>query len=318
MKNLLMTTIAIFGFALISNAQVPNYVPSNGLVAWYPYNGNTNDESGNGSNSSASGVLLTNDRFGNSDKAYAFAGGNNSFIQTPISSSVSSPDFTISCWAIGTESVENSAIIAARNTLDRITSINYQSGATYMQIASSTTTTGCNANNDNFNGSWHHFVVSFGNNTSYIYVDGILQNSCSIPVIPVITAQFKIGLDDLDFGGIPRGFIGSIDDVGFWNRTLTQEEITSLYLGSSLGINEVSQSHLFSVFPNPAQNEINVNLDGELVGSVYTIYDNIGKAVKTGKLNSVNTTIELNDLSGGIYTFSFGENKKQTFKVIKE
>jgi hypothetical protein len=112
--------------------------------------------------------------------------------------------------------------------------------------------------------------------------------------------------------------MGSIDDIGMWNRALTQEEITSLYYGSSLGVNEVSQSNLFSVFPNPAQNVINVNLDGELVGSVYTIYDNIGKAVKTGKLNSVNTTIELNDLSSGIYTFSVGENKKQTFKVIKE
>jgi len=36
MKNLLMTTIAIFGLAFFSNAQVPNYVPSNGIVGWWP------------------------------------------------------------------------------------------------------------------------------------------------------------------------------------------------------------------------------------------------------------------------------------------
>ena len=93
---------------------------------------------------------------------------------------------------------------------------------------------------------------------------------------------------------------------------------TSLFSGSPLGINEDLQSNLFSVFPNPAQNVINVNLDAKLVGSVFAIYDNIGKVVKKGKINSVNTTIEINDLSGGIYTFSVGENKKQTFKVIKE
>jgi hypothetical protein len=113
-------------------------------------------------------------------------------------------------------------------------------------------------------------------------------------------------------------FNGSLDDIGFWNRALTEEEIASLYFGSSLGVNEVSNSNLFSVFPNPAKNEINVNLDPKLVGSLFAIYDNTCRAVKTGKINSENTTIELNDLLVGIYTFIVGENKKQTFKVIKE
>jgi len=43
----LVSVIAILGFAIISNAQIPNYVPSNGLVGWWPFNGNANDESGN-------------------------------------------------------------------------------------------------------------------------------------------------------------------------------------------------------------------------------------------------------------------------------
>jgi hypothetical protein len=38
MKNLLMTTIAIFGLATISIAQtVPSYVPTSGLVGWWPF-----------------------------------------------------------------------------------------------------------------------------------------------------------------------------------------------------------------------------------------------------------------------------------------
>ena len=73
-----------------------------------------------------------------------------------------------------------------------------------------------------------------------------------------------------------------------------------------------------SVFPNPAENKINVKADATLVGSVYTVYDNTGKVVLSGKINSENTVIELGNLSGGIYMFSVGENMKQTFKVIKE
>ena len=55
-------------------AQVPNYVPTNGLIAWYPFNGNANDESGNGNNGTVNGATLTIDRNGNSDNAYSFNG----------------------------------------------------------------------------------------------------------------------------------------------------------------------------------------------------------------------------------------------------
>jgi len=75
---------------------------------------------------------------------------------------------------------------------------------------------------------------------------------------------------------------------------------------------------LFSVFPNPAQSVINVESDGKLIGSVYSIYDNAGKVVLSGKLNAESTTIELGNLSDGIYIFKVGEKIKQTFKMIKE
>ena len=94
--------------------------------------------------------------------------------------------------------------------------------------------------------------------------------------------------------------------------------VAVLMVNNNVGINETSQDNLFSVFPNPAQSVINVKADSKLIGEIYTIYDNTGKVVLTGKLNSQNTTIELGTLSGGIYMFSVGENMNQTFKVIKE
>ena len=94
--------------------------------------------------------------------------------------------------------------------------------------------------------------------------------------------------------------------------------VAVLTVNNNVGINETSRDNLFSVFPNPAQSVINVKADIKLIGQVYSIYDNTGRAVLSGKLNSENTTIELGNLSGGIYMFSAGENMKQTFKVIKE
>ncbi len=47
---------------------------NNGLIAYYPFNGNANDESGNGYSGTVYGATLTTDRFGNSDSAYSFDG----------------------------------------------------------------------------------------------------------------------------------------------------------------------------------------------------------------------------------------------------
>lgn len=56
---------------------------ADGLVAYYPFNGNANDESGNGKHALLiSGANLTQDRFGNANSAYYFDGSND-FIQIP-------------------------------------------------------------------------------------------------------------------------------------------------------------------------------------------------------------------------------------------
>jgi hypothetical protein len=49
-------------------------IPTNGLVRYWPFNGNANDESGNGNNGTVNGATLIEDRFGNSNSAYRFGG----------------------------------------------------------------------------------------------------------------------------------------------------------------------------------------------------------------------------------------------------
>ena len=50
---------------------------NDGLVAYYPFNGNANDESGHGLNGAVYGASLTADGFGKSNSAYEFNGVNN-------------------------------------------------------------------------------------------------------------------------------------------------------------------------------------------------------------------------------------------------
>jgi hypothetical protein len=223
---------------------------------------------------------------------------------------------------------------------------------------------------------WHHAVVTYvyanGTGDVKLYVNNLLESSSTLnePISYIQAGSFKIGTN-IDLG-LQRYFKGQIDDLGLWNRVLSECEISDLYnsqLGSlntsatqtqtaldsytwpinsqtytqsgtytavipnaagcdstitldlSLdftGFNEFSEDNLFTVFPNPAQSIINVKADSKLIGEVYSIYDKAGRIVLTGKLNTQNTTIELGNLSGGVYMLSVGENMKQTFKVIKE
>ena len=309
-KNLLMTAIAIFGLATITNAQVPSYVPTNGLVGWWPFNGNTNDESGNGLNGTGAGSpTLTQDRFGVANKAYSFDGIDDYISVTRNYQSA----FSLSIWFNPSTSPQYNPLVDAfdanwevqlKNTspdyVSFITSSNYQEF-----ISTQTTTTN----------NWYHLVCTYSSNTITFYLNGIQTDQFTVNPLPNNNGSYY-------FGASPTGddqfYNGKLDDIGIWNRALTSTEITALFNSSNVGINEVSQSNLFSVYPNPAKSQINLKADAKLLGSVFSIYDNTGKLVLSGKINSENTVIELGNLSGGIYLFSVGENLKQTFKVIKE
>src|SRR5262245_23250093 len=53
-----------------------------GLIAYYPFNGNANDASGNGNNGIVAGAVLTTDRFNQPSNAYYF-NWTNSSIEIP-------------------------------------------------------------------------------------------------------------------------------------------------------------------------------------------------------------------------------------------
>jgi len=65
MKKLFTLFLVLF-FQILSFSQVS----SDSLRLYYPFNGNVNDESGNGNNGTISGAVLTEDRFGNPNSAY--------------------------------------------------------------------------------------------------------------------------------------------------------------------------------------------------------------------------------------------------------
>ena len=95
LTTLLLVHVQVFG------QSVPSYVPTNGLVGWWGFNGNAQDGSGNGNHGTVNGATLTTDRFGNQNSAYDFDGVNDDINVSggpSISSMENSGTFAFSAW----------------------------------------------------------------------------------------------------------------------------------------------------------------------------------------------------------------------------
>ncbi len=68
MKNILPFIFLVFTINAFAQ------IPTDSLVAYYPFSGNANDMSGNGNDGVVHGSLLISDRFGNTSSAYFFDG----------------------------------------------------------------------------------------------------------------------------------------------------------------------------------------------------------------------------------------------------
>ena len=79
--------VLVISFVLVCGAISIAYANLNtGLVAYYPFSGNANDESGNSNHGIVHDAMLTNDRNGNPNSAYRFSVGN--WIEIPDDDSI--------------------------------------------------------------------------------------------------------------------------------------------------------------------------------------------------------------------------------------
>lgn len=84
------------------------------------------------------------------------------------------------------------------------------------------------------------------------------------------------------------------------------------------GINDVSQSALLHVYPNPSTGMVILYIDSKLIGSQYAIYNHLGENIINGHFNAENIVIDMTDLPAGVYFITTTGNLKQSLKIIKK
>ena len=226
------------------SAQVPNYVPSNGLVGWWPFNGNANDESGNGNNGTVNGATLTEDRFGNFGSAFAFNGISDN-VTVPHNQQFDNQLYSISVWvSFATESTPSSGGFnvnpAILSRLGSSNSVTYDNLVLYEADGIA----GFSYGNpvvygggmlDQFNDSnWHHLVMTIASDSVRFYFNGQLTSTFERgPNLIFNDEPLRMGRSQAAYW---KAFEGLIDDVGLWNRPLGECEVQALYNAGSQGV----------------------------------------------------------------------------------
>ncbi len=195
------------------------------LKAYYPFNGNSNDESGNDYHLSVTNAVLCNDRNGNPQSAYNF-NGTNAYLQLNTSF-VNTKEFTITAWINPSELINfQHTILSERNPAQ-----NYQLaivlGKLYFSIWTSCGELSFTGSNVNTN-EWQFIAVTYKNFNVKLYQNGIVDQSFYLNSTCVFNAQnsnMHIGVNS-PFGNY---FKGCIDDIKCFSKALDEEEVLLIY-----------------------------------------------------------------------------------------
>jgi len=201
-----------------------------GLIAYYPFNGNANDESGNGNDGIPNGAHIVADGFGNENGAYEFD-GQDDYIFIPNTNYFNfSDEVTFSIWLKPSDSrlgrVLNKWIDGQE---DKQLYFRDQKASFYLYDC---------FNNEYFTSekflplnNWTHIAVTYDGYNAKIYIDGTLDSEKYFP------GTISNSYGDLYLGHNPYRsltepslpFYGTIDEVRIYNRALSETEIQEIF-----------------------------------------------------------------------------------------
>jgi len=327
-------------------------IPAEGLIAYWPFNGNPSDSSGNGHYGMLHGSILVNDRFMLEDKAYSFNHSNNDYIQTDIYDSVLA-NYTAVGWfywngkdnshAIGTylEAGKGWAWKVYNNKV-RFYQKNIAFNSTYDIVPM----------------TWFHVSISFDGSVARLYMNG--EENSSQPV------SGSTG-ETLVIGAIPKylsefNWDGYIDEVLIYDRALSSDEIFNLYscgvctqiiydtlivydtilvydsiivvdsisvtdtlrIEVNLGIPQPNTFNTIKVYPNPTRNIIHIKTGNYLSMENYSIriINNLGAVVFWNLCNQQEFTIDIGEFGAkGLFYLQIinaGNQVIDTRKILLE
>ena len=287
----LLSLIGVNGFSQI---------PTNGLVGYWPFNGNANDLSGNGNNGIVHGAMLTTDRLGNTNSAYSFDGISNYVEITNTFFNNGWLNYTISGWFSSANVSDSSQDLCSTIPISGVVlglnkdyapnrlsfSVNSNPVNPTWDIISITASTTVIQNNQ-----WYFFTFIKNGDNYKFYVNGSLEIDTVGAISPIsYLCGMNIGIQYSAIEGYNNGFDGKLDDYRIYNRVLNSTEITSLYNEGNLS------TCLVASYPfNGNANDVSGNGNNGTVNGATLTTDRFGNPNSAYLFNGTNDYIQISN-----------------------
>ena len=220
---------------------IPSYISKDGLVGWWPFNGNANDGSGNGNHGRFYAFNGTNyqpntdstsvfdyDRDGNQNaalKTKKYAAN----VQLPITNELYKKDFTISIWSkVDSLTSEYPSIIESENNRFTIQYSNFNNNSKITSYLGEPSKVIGEVSASINPKEWNQITLVNEKLINKLYINGKLVSVAK-------DTNSNQGQSVSSFMRVGNGiqlpqctFYGSVDDIAIYNRALTTEEISKL------------------------------------------------------------------------------------------
>ena len=236
-KSMMKTKLTLFVtvLAFCFQCELTGANLKKGLVAYYPFNGHSLDESGNGHHGGVSGATLATDRNGKKNRAYSFD-GQDDYIQI-IKHLPDMKAVTVSAWinkrdektafvfSDSTSVSHNDFMLAVGKNVIGIRADKSGASLGYKTVPRGGGFTNVGENLPKR--TWLMIAWVMNPYKSHIFIDGQL-------IATVDATGSNIGYHRARIGSDPHyrtayAFKGSIDDVRIYNRALSAKEVKALY-----------------------------------------------------------------------------------------
>jgi hypothetical protein len=208
------------------------------LVAYYPFNGNANDESANSNDGTVNGASLTLDRFGNVDSAYSFDGiadymdlGNDASVQfsgTPTMSVFGWVNLSGGETDIGFDKYSSQGSSPNGANVGYYLAFADTGGTTVVRAGfGNGVETKIDAATDISDGDWHHVGWTWTGSLVQIYVDGALDFSQSYTDGITDNNQALSFAKRMDLS--TNFYAGLMDDIRIYDNVLSLSDISALF-----------------------------------------------------------------------------------------
>ncbi|OGU41945.1 MAG: hypothetical protein A2X61_11800 [Ignavibacteria bacterium GWB2_35_12] len=255
MKRINILIIIFFGFIFIQCNEEFNYnnldvkiyeVLQDSLVAYYPFNGNANDESIYINNAIVHGATLTTNRFGDTNKAYYFHGKDN-YLEVPHTSNIQpQSEISLCAWVYPmdfnkdrnqandiiykgyTDDDQGAYILRYEDYDDDNSVFTPVEVFTFQLNFRNVGRVGIGSISKIDLNSWYFVVGTYDGTNMKLYVNSILENTYKI-VGDRQSNNKKLMIGRQDDNSYPYWVTGILDDIRIYNRALTDCEINTLY-----------------------------------------------------------------------------------------